>query len=247
MRRFLLLAAAVLLTGSSALGDTVLYDGSQGNAPQDQGWLSYAGFGTSYAVGSGGVAFDSTSDPADQGGFSNYEMFSSTPVNGSFPALARAAGFTIELDLGLFAESHSSNDRAGFSVIVLGDDAKGIELGFWTDSIWAQDDDPLFTQAESVSYDTTAELVRYAITIQGDTYSLSAAGSEILTGDVRDYSSWGAPYGVANFLFLGDNTTSAAGAAGLGYVAVVPEPGTLAALAAGAGLVLLRRRRAMAA
>ena len=35
-------------------------------------------------------------------------------------------------------------------------DARGIELGFWTTSVWAQADSPMFTRAENTNFPTTA-------------------------------------------------------------------------------------------
>ena len=51
-----------------------------------------------------------------------------------------------------------------------------------------------------------------------------------MTGAVRDYSAIGFfPYTQQNFLFVGDDTTSASGSYDFAYMAVtaVPEPGTL--------------------
>jgi hypothetical protein len=100
-------------------------------------------------------------------------------------------------------------------VIVLGEDAKGIELAFWQNEIWAQHDDAtggLFTHGEGIAFATTTGLITYQLSIQNDTYTLTADGQPILTGPVRDYSPFDGfpdPYETPNFLFLGDDTTSA--------------------------------------
>ena len=44
----------------------------------------------------------------------------------------------LDTALKLLSETHSTNDRAGLSLIVLSSDLRGIELGFWTNEIWAQ-------------------------------------------------------------------------------------------------------------
>ena len=90
-------------------------------------------------------------------------------------------------ELAIADESHASSNRAGFSVILLGDDKKGIELGFWTDRIWAQSG-PDFVQAEGAAYNT-ASTVLYDLSIRGLNYVLSANGNPILTGLTRDYTS----------------------------------------------------------
>lgn len=50
----------------------------------------------------------------------------------------------------LAQETHNRPERAGFSVILLGADRRGIELGFWRDQVFAQADQPLFTRGENV-------------------------------------------------------------------------------------------------
>jgi hypothetical protein len=142
--------------------------------------------------------------------------------------LDRAKGYTISFDAQVIAEAHNNNNRAGFSVIAIGSDKKGIELGFWPNEVWAQADgiEPpgsgLFTHAEGAAFDTTAGLTAYQLKVKGDTYTLSVGGAPILNGGVRDYSAFNGfpdPYETPNFLFLGDDTTSAAGTIRLSYVA----------------------------
>ncbi|NJO70635.1 MAG: hypothetical protein HC825_00805, partial [Oscillatoriales cyanobacterium RM1_1_9] len=127
-------------------------------------------------------------------------------------------------------------DRAGFNLIVISSDGQeGIELSFDSDRIWVLEDgtnqvtpslepDPdtssthnrqLFTQAESATFDTVAGFVDYQLSVQGETYRLFAGSTEILTGRLRDYTAaiipvpLPDPYGVPNYLFLGDDTPSA--------------------------------------
>ncbi|MEP7134154.1 MAG: hypothetical protein ABI904_04395 [Chloroflexota bacterium] len=57
----------------------------------------------------------------------------------------------------------------------------------------------------------------------GDTYTLTANAIPLLTGPLRDYSAFTGfpdPYEAPNFLFLGDNTTSAQARVRLRFVSV---------------------------
>jgi hypothetical protein len=126
----------------------------------------------------------------------------------------------------MISESHVSADRAGFSVILLADDKRGIELAFWTNNIFAQSDSPLFTHAEDTNYVTTTS-VDYALTFHATNYVLSANGVAILTGPVRDYTAFNGfpnPYRTADFVFFGDDTTSAGGAFILKKVVLITAP-----------------------
>jgi hypothetical protein len=147
----------------------------------------------------------------------------STP---EFPLLNRATGFQANFSIQVESESHSNNTRAGFSLIILGNDARGIELAFWENEIWAQNDDltgGLFSHGEAATFNTTSGPINYQLNIVNDTYTLNANGLSILSGPVRDYSKFEGfpdPYQSPNFLFIGDNTTSAQARIHLGYVSV---------------------------
>ncbi|HEY3230532.1 MAG TPA: hypothetical protein VGJ87_15015, partial [Roseiflexaceae bacterium] len=88
-------------------------------------------------------------------------------------------------------------------------------LGFWSDHIWAQEggaEPNLFTHAEDAPFTTTTGLISYTLAIHGGTYALAANGAPILSGNLRDYSAFAGPidpYETPNFIFLGDDTTSA--------------------------------------
>jgi hypothetical protein len=123
------------------------------------------------------------------------------------PQLDRTAGYTVRFTTQVLEENHSNNNRAGLSVIVLGSDLRGIELGFWEDQVWAQSGAD-FTHAETAALDTTTGLIAYELRILGNSYTLTGGGAT-LSGSLRDYSAEGPPYTLANFLFLGDDTTSA--------------------------------------
>jgi hypothetical protein len=191
---------------------TVLYDATLGGLPATQG-LFYQGLFASETLTPTGTILNSSANKAFQAGY--------TAKIGALPALDRERGYTLNFRLALTAEDHAGSDRnndqiddrAGFSLILLASDLRGIELGFWQNRIWAQaaggaGDGALFTQAEGVEFDTTTEQ-DYLLMILGERYTLSSGNTTLLTGALRDYSSFGAPYTLPNFLFLGDNTTSA--------------------------------------
>lgn len=211
----------------------VLYDGSLGGTPDTQGKLTYRATpsASAYQTYSDGVTIlDTTANQSDAAGYYGAPAL--------VPALDRASGYSLSFIVQLISESHEVSDkdgdgvgdRAGFSVIVLSSDTKGIELGFWQDQVWAQDDgdaEPpggtLFTHAESAPFDTTSRLIAYTLAVLGDTYRLSSDGVAILGGDLRDYTTFEGPvnpYRRSNFIFLGDNTSSAKARIKLSYVAV---------------------------
>ncbi|WP_414753198.1 putative Ig domain-containing protein [Anabaena sp. CCY 9910] len=168
-------------------------------------------------------------------GYSNYNSYAPVLFNQSFPVLDPVKGFTISFDVKINSETHTSDDngdgiqdRAGFSVIVVtSDKTKAIELGFWMDEIWAQTASPLFTHSttERAFRNTTTEVTRYNLVVENNTYKLFATGlsTPILSGNLRDYTAFNHttaapspinslpfdPYETPNFLFLGDNTSSA--------------------------------------
>jgi hypothetical protein len=127
----------------------------------------------------------------------------------SRPKIDRRAGFSIHFRLALRSENHVRRERAGTSVIVIADDLMGVELGFWEREVWAQLDDPLFTHGEGAAFETAAG-TDYELRLIGDRYELSASGRKILEGPLKNYSSFGFPYDRRDFLFYGDDTSTAA-------------------------------------
>ena len=142
-----------------------------------------------------------------------------------FPILDRTAGVQVTFTLQIESETHANNNRAGFSMIVLDQDAKGIELSFWENAIWAQGDENtggLFRHGEGTTFVTTS-MVDYQLTIAGDIYTLTANSEPILTGPVRNYRSFNGfpdPYETPNFLFMGDDTTSSQARIRLRFVSI---------------------------
>ncbi len=226
---FLTFAATQIVVGCAAAAEVVLYDGATNQPPNSPVWnwiLSEDG-GTLLTPAAsvirttaGGLTTLDTLDPmSDRAG---YGKLLAPAVN-----LDRTAGYTLTFEVQVLGEIHASNDRAGFSILHTASDGRGVELGFWTDRVWAQNDSPLFTHGEEQLVDTT-DRQTYTLSVLANTYSLSTPGMTTLTGSLRDYSSFGLPYSLPNFLFLGDNTTSAHAIARIAFVGVdvVPEPGT---------------------
>lgn len=222
---FFLLA---LFCRSASAEFVVLFDGN--GLPANQNWLSFASNG----VFTGGTATQTPvatgvrlqTDGAVSAGYGSYTPFSQLN-NAAFPSLNRTSGFELNFSLALASEGHANNNRAGFSVTLLGSDARGIELGFWDTRIWAQEVG--FTQSEAVNIVTTVPR-DYRLRIENDTYSLFSGANQLLSGGVRNYAAFGLPYSLPNMLFLGDNTSSGAADVTLGAItlqsnlAAVPEP-----------------------
>lgn len=202
----------------------VLYDAASGTLPGSP-LMNFTDFppDSAPAVYDGGATvLDTTTSGRET--YAGWTSYGATAAG--FPLLDRTAGFQMDFTVQVESESHRNNNRAGFNVILLGADARGIELAFWEDEIWAQSDDRsggLFQHGEGVAFATTAGLVDYRLTVLGDIYTLSAYTVPVLSGPVRDYSPFDGfpdPYESPNFLFLGDNTTSAQARVRLGFVSV---------------------------
>jgi hypothetical protein len=83
--------------------------------------------------------------------------------------------------------------------------------------------------AEEASFDTTAAIRHYELSVDGSSYSLTVDGAPLLSGPLRDYSGFGAPYDTPSFVFLGDDTTSALAESDFSLVTVaIPSSLTLA-------------------
>jgi hypothetical protein len=213
-----LMAVASCWIAASIQGQT-LYDGSQGTLPEAQGWsFGAVNFGSVVELATNGSALlDTTSSTLNSDGWSQIAA----------PGLDRFAGFSLLFTAKLNAETHNNANRAGFSCIVLGNDTNGIELGFWTTTIFAQSDNPLFTHAEDTAFITTNGYVNYSLTMLATNYLLSANGTTILTGPVRNYTAFNGPvnpYRTPNFLFFGDDTTSASGSVNVQKIQLVLPP-----------------------
>jgi len=214
--------------GSASAGSITLYDDTAGNAPNMQPWLLAAANGSTVTtVTSEGVSL--TSSNGVSAGYSNYIPIINVMKNSEFPTLDNTLGFSVSFELQIGSETHTSNDRAGFSVILLDGNHQGIELGFWEGEVWAQNID--FTHGEGVTFDTSTNEVLYELTILDNNYELIADSTTLLQGSLRDYNNPSIPYSLPSFLFLGDNTSSAGANITLGDItlsttdpASVPTP-----------------------
>lgn len=260
-----LLGSLCLSLVPAANADTVLYDPNLGTLPNQQGWLSVVDNSTTQSMTGGFVNLNTTADRNDQSGYFSEDPFNGTVTHPNMPVLDRAAGYTVSFQVQVLSEEHNNRDdnndgkldRAGFSVIAISQDLAGLELGFFENRVWAyatagEGTNSLFTQAEGVAFDTTASLVNYDLSIQGDNYQLSANSQSILSGSLRNYNPSGLPplidpYNNPSFLFFGDDTTSADSNVLLGRVEVlnsaIPEPNSLLVIGCSGMLLSYRRRR----
>jgi hypothetical protein len=202
----------------------ILYDGASGQIP-DTSLMHFTDFppgGASITYSDGVTVMDTTVTSRET--FAGWVASQSTTPG--FPLLDRKKGVQVDFSLQVESESHANNNRAGLSLIVLDQDAKGIELSFWQNEIWAQSDENtggLFRHGEGSSYATNAGLTDYQLTLAADTYTLTANSELLLTGPVRDYSGFNGfpdPYQTPNFVFLGDDTTSSQARVRLRFVSV---------------------------
>jgi hypothetical protein len=243
-------SALAALTSSAALAvpaaAMTLYDPAQATLPEAQGWsVLSSGSGSSRSFVDGRLRTDTLTDPSA----TQFVVFRTSPF-----ALDTVSGFTLNFGLQVQAEAHQSDNRAGYSVLLQGlDQRKSLELSFWESEVWAMDfvpggADGGFVRGNGAALDTTSAFRQYALTVQGNLYTLRADGSAVLSGTMVDYAP-GFPasviYNASNVLFFGDNSSRGQSVVDLGLVSVtaVPEPASALLLAAGLALALLRARR----
>ncbi len=222
------LASLLVLSGLPAAvanaAETILYDGTAPTTlPGTQGWVYVAtpisAASATQTANGGFTTLDTTPDLAmgDMAGyFSEFPFSGSNPI---VPVLDLLQGFRVTWDMRMDTENHTGTDRSGFSVIVISENpTKGLEIAFWEDEIWVQDDTPnLFTHGEGVAFDTTAAMTRYELRVLANDYVILADDRAILFGSMRDYTAFdsspvpfnpGFPYDRPSFLFFGDDTSS---------------------------------------
>jgi len=162
--------------------------------------------------------------------------------------LDTAAGFDLTFALAVDSEAHTSANRAGYSVVVVGaDPTRSLELAFWSGNVWAHDyvasDPDRFVHGLDAAHDT-APLQTYRLAVRSQGYTLSVGGATLLTGSLHDYTPGGAPYTQPNFIFFGDDTSRGTSVTRLAQVTLtaVPEPAPAALLAAGLAALAWRGR-----
>lgn len=258
-------AALALATSVSATAATqVLYDPAVITDPALAGWLAGSLVFVSTSYGVNGVSITPLGD-GSVAGYSNYSFaLVSNPgaplVNAAFPVLNSAAGFRLGFGMDLDSENHSGNpDRAGFSVTLIGSDLKGVEIGFQSDRIFAQSLSGNSFVASTIPGESTtsASLVnaafrpnRWDLAVTGGTYALTLGNQTVISGATHDYSSYIGngqnAYRTPNFVFFGDNTTSARADFTFSYAAIttpVPEPEQAPMYVAGLAWIVWVRRR----
>jgi len=156
--------------------------------------------------------FDTTDDDGIRAAHGYNQLFD--PIT-----LDTTGGYTLDFSLRIVEESHSTFDRAGFSIIAIGDDpTESIELGFWEDRIFvykfdgdAGPGEEDFLHGAEALIDTT--IARdYTLRVEDGRYTLFADGTEILDDVLKDYTGSRpppAPYDVPNSFVFGDATSRA--------------------------------------
>jgi hypothetical protein len=202
----------------------VLYDAASGEIP-DTSLMTFTDFppgDSSLTYAEHATVLDTTIKDKD----TYAGWVASQATTPGFPILDRTTGVRVNFTIQVEREMHTSNSRAGFSMILLDQDARGIELSFWENEIWVQSDDQtggLFKHGEGVTFSTTTNLTDYQVTLDEAAYTLTANSETLLSGPLRDYSKFDGfpdPYETPNFLFLGDDTTSAESRVRLGRLSI---------------------------
>jgi hypothetical protein len=249
------------------LYDGATFGGTPNNAPSS--YLSFNSFdplgvaapGTQTA-GGGKTTLNTSSPESLYGGYSNYNL-SNTLKNAAFPVLDSNAGYTLSFTIKINSQTNTGTNgqnRAGFSITALDNNQKGIEIGFRNTDVFAQNSN--FNAIDSTEQKTSfgsvlANFSTYDLKVLGNNYTLSNGGNDLFSGLLRSYTISSNPltavYGNPNFLFFGDNTTSAGASVDIQNITLttnstaVPEPsdaiGTLLALGLG-GMLKRKLNRA---
>lgn len=214
-------AGLSLVMGAIPANAAVLFNGlsNPSQTPAQQGWLYQAtAFSPAPTVTptTQGTVLNTTSNISNYAGFFYAGSLKQPPL-----VLNRSTGYNITFNVQINSQSSSSNNRAGFSIIVISNRLSGetqpygIELGFWQSSIWAQNVG--FTRGESVAFNTTSAMNTYRLSVKDNQYQLFVNNSStpILKGQLRQYTGvtpppgYPNPYTTSNMIFMGDNTSSA--------------------------------------
>ncbi len=227
-----------LATAAAPSSALVLYDPALGSLPVSQGWLSTGLGPVTHGVNAGVYSLDTTALISTQWGHA--QTLSATPLN-------TEVGFDLNFALRVLSEDHGGNvNRAGFSIIFTGQDpTQSLELAFWADKVWAYHYDSglasPFVQGPGAVFNTTV-MTNYSLQVRQQSFTLLANNSPLFSGVLENYTAQGTPYSGANFVFFGDDTSSARASVQLGAIVLsaVPEPAALMLWLLGGGLLLAR-------
>lgn len=182
----------------------ILFNASENSNPDNQGWMYLTNaFDESETVRfteSGLHKFSTLGNLSEAAGYFSLQ-------HPEMPILSREAGFTAEFHFQIIEERHQLSYRGGFSIIILSNDKYGAEIVFRENEIWVYNTS--FEIADNTDFNTTSGIIRYRIKMKGSQFTLYADGEKILSGPLRDYSAFGLPYSIQNFIFFGDDTASA--------------------------------------
>ncbi len=237
----------VLGLSSSASAATVLYQAGNGTLPNNQGWtyVDPSGY-AQQSVSSGLYSLSTESNSTISAGNFRFDQVFDTNV-----------GFTLNLlDLQITAENHSNNNRAGFSLLFIGNDpTKSLELAFWEDRVWIYNYDTTndFTQGIGVNL-TTTQSRDYSLDVQAGNFKLLVDGSEQLNSSLVDYTGafvvFPNPrsiYNTPNALFFGDDTTQANSEFSLSGITLeaksTTEPSTMSGIFIAVGLAVFLNQK----
>ena len=185
---------------------TSLYQGSLRSFPTEQGWirtkLPPVGNQSREVLVENGFNLNTQRNPADQVVYSLRQP-GMEPHPGTSVTLDRTTGFRLGITLSLLSESHLMPENAGFRLAVISQDLPGVMLGFHTDAIIALDAD--LSPAERADGLTLEDsFIELELAIRGETYSLLAAGEEILTGPLRNLSGNNPAHEIPGMVYFGD-------------------------------------------
>ena len=250
------LGILLILGPSPVAASTLLYDATLSTLPSQQGWLFVNNGTVNQSVTGGHYVLDTHVDSNSQAGNSR-NLFPLFPD----PVLDTTSGFSLDLTLRVVAEEHSSNDRAGFSLLFVGQNPRqALELAFWANQVWAYDYTSDFTHGPTYVIDTTDRLHNYGLQVQNGFYQLFVDGVGYLNGSLVDYTPAAAGagffnprrvYGIPNLLFFGDDTSRAGSQVEIAGLRITPfplrsldaVPTLYLLLLGGLGLVFYRRNQ----
>jgi hypothetical protein len=244
---------------------TVLYDGNSGVTPNLYGpYLNFRTIGGSSQIASGGVTTLNTFDPNPLLSESTFAGYGNRSNAGTLltSTLDNNAGYTLSFKIKINSQTNTGingPNRAGFSVLVLGSDKKGVEIGFRDSDIFAQNNtfsaiDPLQQKSNISGILSTLTTYDLKVNSAGYTLTIGSNPNQSFSGLLKDYTAAATTaltqvYNTSDVIFFGDNTTSAGASVDIQNItlntnaAAVPEPSSLLGmgLAIGFGATLKRK------